>query len=121
MNAASDKGFSLIEVIAALGVFSIAALGLIKLNSETLRGASHLNARAYAELEANNQIADALSNPKLGTGLHSGTSLQRGREYAWTLSVTPTTLQSVNLVEVSVSDPQSGQVYVRSQALKAGE
>lgn len=119
MNTASDTGFSLVEVIAALGIFSIAALGLIKLNNETLRGASHLNARAYAELEASSQVADAMSDPKLSAGVRSGTSTQRGRDYDWTISITPTSILQISLIEVSVSDPQTGQVYTRAQALKS--
>ncbi len=119
MNTASDLGFSLAEVIAALGIFSIAALGLIKLNNETIRGASQVNARAYADLVASSQIADAMSDPELDVGLRTGTTTQRGREYNWAVSITPTNTFQVNLIDVSVSDPQSGQVYTRVQALKA--
>ncbi|MGH1420322.1 MAG: type II secretion system minor pseudopilin GspI [Hyphomonas sp.] len=119
MNTASDPGFSLAEVIAALGIFSIAALGLIKLNNETIRGASQVNARAYADLVASSQIADAMSDPDLTAGLRTGTTTQRGSEYNWAVSITPTNTFQVNLIDVSVSDPQSGQVYTRVQALKA--
>ncbi len=119
MNTASDLGFSLAEVIAALGIFSIAALGLIKLNNETIRGASQVNARAYADLVASSQIADAMSDPDLTAGLRTGTTTQRGSEYNWAVSITPTNTFQVNLIDVSVSDPQSGQVYTRVQALKA--
>lgn len=121
MNAASESGFSLIEVIAALGIFSIAALGLIKLNSETLRGAGHLSARAIAELEASSQMADAMTNPDMRAGSRSGSSVQRGQTLAWSTSISPTNVAKIKLIEVSISDPQSGQVYVRVQALKAGD
>lgn len=121
MNAASESGFSLIEVIAALGIFSIAALGLIKLNNETLRGAGHLSARAIAELEASSQMADAMTNPDMRAGSRSGSSVQRGKTLAWSTSISPTNVAKIKLIEVSISDPQSGQVYVRVQALKAGD
>ncbi|HBU34274.1 MAG TPA: type II secretion system protein GspI, partial [Hyphomonas sp.] len=41
----SQQGFTLVEVLVALGVFSIAAMSLAHLGNETLVGARHVDQR----------------------------------------------------------------------------
>lgn len=118
MSNNSDKGFSLAEVIAAMGIFSIAALGLIELNTESIRGASHVSWRTFAEIEANNQMAAVLSEPASNIGIVSGETVVRGRTLQWTRTLTATDTPGVLLVEVAVVRPDTGQVLTRQNALK---
>ncbi|MEQ9437357.1 type II secretion system minor pseudopilin GspI [Hyphomonas sp.] len=118
----SQSGFTLVEVIAALGVFSISAIGLIHLNSETTVGAKQVDMRALAEIEASNRMADTMTLPlALSTGVTAGDAIQRGRTFDWTRAVTPTQEDGLYLIEVTVSAPETGQVLARVQALRAGE
>tara|TARA_R110001599_G_scaffold125587_1_gene298489 strand:+ start:8542 stop:8913 length:372 start_codon:yes stop_codon:yes gene_type:complete len=119
---ASQSGFTLVEVLAALGVFSIAAVGLIHLSSETTQGARQVDLRALAEIEANNRMADALTlPPPLPTGVVAGEAIQRGRTFDWNRTVTPTQEAGLSMVEITVSSPETGQVLARLQSLRAGQ
>lgn len=118
MSNASDNGFSLAEVIAALGVFSVAALGLIELSGETTRNASHLSWRALAEIEANNQMAEVLVSLNAPAGLSSGETTLRNRTLVWTRSITGTDTPGVQMIEITVARPDTEQVIVRQNALK---
>lgn len=117
-----QSGFTLVEVLAALGVFSISAIGLIHLSSETMVGARQVDMRALAEIEANNRMADALTlPPPLPTGVIAGESVQRGREFDWNRTVTPTQENGLYLIEVTVSAPETGQVLAHLQGLRVGQ
>ncbi|HBF90939.1 MAG TPA: hypothetical protein DDX09_07205, partial [Hyphomonas atlantica] len=56
-----EHGFTLVEVLVALGVFSIAAMSLAHLGNETLVGARHVDQRFLATVEADNQIAEIMA------------------------------------------------------------
>lgn len=117
-----QSGFTLVEVLAALGVFSISAIGLIHLSSETMIGARQVDMRALAEIEANNRMADALTTPPpLSTGVIEGESIQRGRSFDWNRTVTPTQESGLFLIEVTVSAPETGQVLAHLQGLRVGQ
>ena len=47
-HKASQAGFTLVEVLAALAVFSIAAVGISQSAGETTRGAAHMEAKFLA-------------------------------------------------------------------------
>ena len=118
----SQSGFTLVEVLAALGVFSISAIGLIHLSSETTVGTKQVDLRALAEIEASNRMADAMTlPPPLPTGVIAGAAMQRGRTFDWTRTVSPTQEDGLYLVDVTVSMPEAGQVLAHIQALRAGE
>ncbi len=117
-----ESGFTLVEVLAALGIFSISAVGLIHLSSETMVGARQVDMRALAEIEANNRMADALTlPPPLPTGLIAGESIQRGRTFDWNRTVTPTQEDGLFLIDVTVSAPETGQVLAHLQGLRVGQ
>jgi general secretion pathway protein I len=116
--AEKQKGFSLIEVLAALGVFSIAAMGLIYLNTHISRSAQHMEARFLAQVIAENVMTDTMTgNKPLVIGITTGSEAQRRRMLSWTRTIAPTERSDLLLLEVSVADPVTGQVLARLQAL----
>jgi type II secretion system protein I len=118
----SQSGFTLVEVIAALGVFSISAIGLIHLSSETTIGARQVDLRALAEIEASNRMADAMTlPPPVSTGVIAGDATQRGRTFDWNRTISPTQEAGLYLIDVTVSAPETGQVLAHVQALRADE
>ena len=52
MRAETDRGFTLIEIMVALAVFSLAAMALVRLESATIRGASILDDTLVAQMVA---------------------------------------------------------------------
>ena len=119
MSDPGQSGFSLVEVIAALGVFSIAAMGMIHLSNETQINASHLDIRTLAEIEASNLVADAVTAPPpVSPGMETGESVQRGRTLKWSRTITATPQAGILLVAVDVRHPATDQVLARIQSLR---
>jgi general secretion pathway protein I len=82
------RGFTLIEMLVALAVFSLAALALIKLQGVTLRTAADLDQRAVAETVARNLAVEVLSDPAAPTiGESAGVVTNAGRIWRWTRTV----------------------------------
>ena len=118
-SRASESGFTLIEVLVALGVFAIAGLALLQLTHESTRSARALDVRFLAEVEAENLLAETYIEPAtLVVGVVSGRSEQRGRQLDWTRTVAPTPRNGLLRVEVAVTDVETGQTLIRLNALR---
>jgi len=65
---ASNKGFTLLEVLIALAIFSICALTLLQQSGRSARQTSHLETKLMASWLADNEVASAqLQIPNIGT------------------------------------------------------
>jgi general secretion pathway protein I len=58
-----DRGFTLLEMLVALAVLSIAALALVRLDAFTVRSTARLTEGTLARVVANNQAVDLLTDP----------------------------------------------------------
>ncbi len=114
----TEQGFTLVEVLVALGIFSIAAMSLAHLGNEALVGARHVNQKFLATVEADNLMAETLVRPADATaGVQSGMSTQRGRRLAWQRTISATDRAGLFVVSVSVSDAEYGQQLALRQTL----
>jgi len=116
----SERGFTLIEMMVALAVFSLAALALIRLESATIRGASTLDTTFMAHIVARNVAYTAMTDaraPTLGTA--SGVEQNGGRSWAWTREVKPTGDARILRIDVTVLDP-SGRNAGRLTVVRDG-
>ncbi len=115
----SDQGFTLVEVLAALAVFSVAAIGLSQASGETVRGTRHIEAKSLAAIVAENQLAEALLAPgRLPDGVLSGQAVQMGRSFDWTRLVGPSPRADLQSVRLTVTDPATGQVLAESELFR---
>ncbi len=101
-----DRGFTLIEMMVALAVFSLAALALIRLEGATIRGASTLDTTLMAQIVARNVAYTAMTDARAPTlGVASGVEQNGGRTWAWTRVVQPTGDARILKIDVTVLDP----------------
>jgi len=114
-----DAGFTLIEIMVALAVFSLAALALLRLESATVRGAGILQTSVTADMVAQNVAIDAMTGAQPPTaGRERGTETNGGRTWAWTRAVSALGGGQVMRIDVAVSDPRGGQVLARSTLVR---
>jgi general secretion pathway protein I len=90
-SAPSPNGFTLLEVMVALAIFSLAALALIRLQAFSIRSASDVISHDMAWQVARNRAAELLSDPNPPVlGNSNGTQNNGGQNYRWTQVVKKT-------------------------------
>lgn len=94
-------GFTLVELLVALAVFSLAAMALLNLGGENTRSAARVNDRVLGGVVAENLAVEAAIAPQLAEGETSGQVPLAGRQWQWTRAVSPT------------DDPDILRVYIR--------
>lgn len=103
---AKPRGFTLIEMMVALAVFSLAALALIRLEGATIRGAATLDSTVLGQTVARNVAVEAMTDARPPTiGAASGVEQNGGRAWSWTRTVQPTGNVRVLRIDVTVRDP----------------
>lgn len=109
----SERGFTLIEIMVALAVFSLAALALVRLEGATIRGAALVDSATMAQIVARNVAIEAMTDPRApALGRASGVEVNGGRPWRWTRAVRPTGDASILRIDVTVAD-QAGSVLGR--------
>lgn len=111
----SEQGFTLIEVLAALSVFAIAAIGLIHVTSENSKGAQLIENRMLASIVADNEMTLSLvQREEFKEGVSTGQSKLGGIDWNWrkSISKTPNPLIKEISVEVFASTVGDEETYV---------
>ena len=102
----SEQGFTLIEIMVALAVFSLAALALIRLEGATIRGATILDSTLTAQIVARNVAIEAVTDARPPTlGDTSGVENNGGRSWSWSRHVEATGDARILKIDVTVTDP----------------
>ncbi|MBA3836725.1 MAG: type II secretion system protein GspI [Zymomonas sp.] len=106
-----SRGFTLIEMMVALAVFSLAALALIRLEGATVRSAATLETALMAQIVARNVAVEALTDPTPPTrGNLGGSETNGGRAWRWQRLAAPIGDQGALRLDVSVSDASGAVV-----------
>lgn len=105
-HATDQSGFTLLEMLVALAILSIAALALVRLDAFTVRSTTDLDTRMIARIVAANAAADVLTDPTPPTIGQSRSSVTNGG-IVWTINqqVTATADPSVLRIEIRVTAP----------------
>lgn len=110
-----DGGFSLIEVLASLVIFTIAILGLSHAGTESVRGAAAIEAKTLGSIAADNQLTLAKFE-RIEVGTRRGETTQMGRRFDWALTTAETDIAGFFQITVTISDPVNDRVHVTRSA-----
>ncbi len=108
MDRRAEHGFTLIEMLVALTVFSLAALALIRLEGASLRGAAAVDRSLLAGIVARNVAVEALTAPQPPTlGTSQGVERNGGRQWRWSRIVQPLGDGNALKIDIAVGDAEA--------------
>ena len=104
----AERGFTLLEMLVALAVFSLAALALVRLQGVTLRTAADLDSKALGQIVARNLMVKVQTDPlPPSIGEADGDVTNGGRRWHWSRVVKPTDDRRLLQIDLTV-DGQPG-------------
>ena len=104
-----SRGFTLIEMLVALSVFSIAALALLRIDAYAVGTASNLRENGMARLVASNEAALIASSPAApNRGSETKTVVNGGQQFAVITQTDPTDDARFLTVVITVRPLPSG-------------
>jgi general secretion pathway protein I len=103
VRRAERSGFTLIEVLVALAIVSIALLAALRAAGQGATSAEELRMRTLAAWIAQDALTEHRARGAwLALGISRGTVRQAGIDFAWREDVTPTPNSAFRRVDVSV-------------------
>lgn len=120
MDKPKEAGFTLVEVLAALLIFSFAIIGLTHSGTESVRAVSILEDKTYAGIVADNRIVQARLKP-LKVGSSNGTERAAGREYEWREVISETESNGFYQILITVTSKDDDQILITRTAFRTGE
>ena len=104
-----EGGFTLIEMLVALSVFSLAALALIRLQAYTTRHAAELELRVIAQSVVRNRSVEILTDPRPpALGQSDGRIENGGFTWRWTQDAKLLEDQGFIQIDLSAIEERSG-------------
>ncbi|MES9857139.1 MAG: type II secretion system minor pseudopilin GspI [Sedimenticola sp.] len=110
-----NKGFTLIEVVVALAVLTIAMAALIKAAGSNAANQTYLEERTFANWVAVNSLNSArISVDQRVSGTFQGNEAMAGREWQWDLQVSTTSDPQVLRADVKVTPMDNAEKVMAS-------
>ena len=111
----AERGFTLLEMLVALAVFSLAALALVRLQGVTLHTAADLDSKAMGQIVARNLMVEVQTEPAPHTlGSEEGDDDNGGRRWQWTRAVRATNDRRLLRVDLTVNGQAGSSPVVLS-------
>lgn len=99
-----ECGFTLLEMLVALAIFSLAGLALVRLQAISVRTAGDLDARVLAQIVARNLALERMTDVvPAANGTTEGDVENAGRRFHWKQSVSPTGDRRIQQVTIAVT------------------
>ena len=114
-RGARTRGFTLIEVLAALVIVALGMLGVIQAVTQAARNGSYLREKTLAHWIAMNVITERRLLPSPPDVAETSDQVEfAGQRWRWTMQVTQTEVESLRRMDVSVThaDRPEGEALV---------
>jgi general secretion pathway protein I len=106
MRRARGGGFTLVEVLVALAVLSLALIAALRASGMSVANSSEIRARLLAGWVAENRLAEHRARRDwLPVGVYQGEAVEAGMPFRWEEKVTSTQNTQFLRVEVRVFAP----------------
>lgn len=106
MSAEKYKGFTLVEVLLALAILSVALAATMRATGMATTSADEVKIRTYATWVAQNRLAELTARRVFpAAGSESGQMVMAGIQFDWQQTTTDTPNKDFRKVDVSVSLP----------------
>ena len=112
-----DAGFTLVEVLAALLVFSLSIIGLTHAGTQSAQAVSVISEKSLASVVADNALIQARMQP-LKLGAASGSEVQMSQTFTYTVTTTKTAIDNFYSLDVRVKRDGSEHVIMTRQAFR---
>ncbi len=100
-----EAGFTLVEMLVALAIFSLAALALLRLQGASASSTLMLRDQAVAQIVARNLAVEVLSDPAPPAfGNSGGQVVNAGRAWIWTRRVGRSPDSRIQQIEIGVAN-----------------
>ncbi len=110
------NGFTMIEIMVALAIFSLAALAMVRLQGYSVRSTANLGDSSIAWQVARNVAVEILSNPAPPTlGETGGEEVNGGQAWRWTATTAKT--DDARLIKVEINVVGAGNAALRKAQL----
>ena len=110
-----EAGFTLLEMLVALAVFSLAALALVRLQGVTLRTAADLDSKALGQIVARNLMVEVQTDPAPPSlGSDEGDVENGGRRWHWSRAVKAMSDKRLLQVDLTVNGQAGSSPVVLS-------
>ncbi len=119
----SERGFTLVEMLVALAIFSLAALALLRLGGATAANSAMVQEQAIAQMVARNIAVETLTDPQPPAfGTMAGEVVNAGRRWQWTRATGRSPEARIQQIEIRVSSsdgrPGAASLTVFRRALQ---
>lgn len=112
-----QEGFTLVEVLAALLIFSTAIMGLMHAGTQNIRTVQVLEQKQLAGIVADNQLLLAINNTDpISVGTNQDSVQMVGREWLWTIRTEDTDTAGFYRLTVEVKKKGSEQILIKRTA-----
>ncbi len=102
-QTSTEDGFSLLELLVAIAILSMAVIPMISTQTGALKSTSDLNERLLARIVAENALTELrLSEIPPAPGSINGTEYQAGMEFIWQAEVRNIPQQPLMAISLSV-------------------
>ena len=120
MSRQKDAGFSLLEVVVAIAVFSLGALATLNVLGQSGRNAEADEAQVIAGVVAENRIAEAMAMSRPPPmGVAQGTETALSRDWDWEMQVGPSPEPRILRIDVRVREAGRDQVLAEFSSFRS--
>ena len=109
----AEDGFSLLELLVAMAVLSLAVIPMLATQSTAIKSTVHLNEKTLAKIVAENALVE-LTTSEIGPmpGIVRGNDRQANIDFNWQANIRQIPVQPVMSISLTVSrEGSEGSVY----------